>query len=242
MAKHCPSRFVPFGASVVLLAGAATAHAELTGNVGVSNNYIWRGVTQTNDEPAVSGGIDYAHESGFYAGTWISNVDFSDTTTASDSSPASKNEIEQDWYVGYGGAVSDFSYDLGYALFTYPLSDNADFGEVYGSVGYSYLSVGAAYTVNSQVEGESQFMEGDLYYSATLDIPIAGDFGVSATYGHYEFDEVSDASYDHYNLYLTKGNFSFGVEKNDQDGEYPAGKDADDPRVVVSWSHSTDLL
>ncbi|HKJ71626.1 MAG TPA: TorF family putative porin [Gammaproteobacteria bacterium] len=238
MPKHVPSRLLPFAASAVLLAGAATAHAGLTGNVGVTNNYIWRGFTQTNDAPAVSGGIDYSHESGFYAGTWLSNVDFADPT----SSPATRSEYEQDWYLGFGGGMDDFSYDVGYALYTYPLSRDANFGEVHATAGYSYVSVNVAYTVNSQVKGDSPFVEGDLYYSASLDVPIKGDFGVSATYGHYEFDKVSDSSYNHYNLYLNKGDFSFGVEANDSDGQFPAGKKASDPRVVVSWSHSTDLL
>ena len=48
--------------------------AELTGNIGVTNNYIWRGVTQSDDESAVSGGIDYSDKSGIYAGTWFSNM------------------------------------------------------------------------------------------------------------------------------------------------------------------------
>ncbi|MFB6259216.1 MAG: TorF family putative porin, partial [Thiohalorhabdaceae bacterium] len=72
------SRFAPFVSAAVLLTGTGAAQAGLTGNVGVTNNYIWRGFTQTNDMPAVSGGLDYSHSSGIYVGTWISNVDFSD--------------------------------------------------------------------------------------------------------------------------------------------------------------------
>ena len=53
---------------------AGPAMAELTGNIGVANNYIWRGVTQSDDESAVSGGIDYKNKSGLYAGTWFSNM------------------------------------------------------------------------------------------------------------------------------------------------------------------------
>ena len=59
-----------------LMAGASVAQAELSANIGVASNYYFRGITQTDDSAAVSGGIDYAHDSGFYLGTWMSNVDF----------------------------------------------------------------------------------------------------------------------------------------------------------------------
>jgi hypothetical protein len=45
-------------------------------NIGAVSNYIWRGVTQTGDQAAIQGGLDVAHESGFYAGTWASNIDW----------------------------------------------------------------------------------------------------------------------------------------------------------------------
>ena len=49
---------------------------EVSSNFTFSSNYFWRGMTQTMDSPAYSGGFDYSHESGFYAGTWGSNVSF----------------------------------------------------------------------------------------------------------------------------------------------------------------------
>ena len=65
-------------AAVVLLASASIAQAEITGNASVVSDYNWRGITQTAGDPAIQGGIDYAHDSGFYAGAWGSNVDFGD--------------------------------------------------------------------------------------------------------------------------------------------------------------------
>lgn len=55
------------------IVASSVAVAGLTGNSGVANNYILRGITQTTDESNISGGIDYAHDSGFHAGTWVSN-------------------------------------------------------------------------------------------------------------------------------------------------------------------------
>jgi len=58
-----------------------SANAAVEANIGATSNYVWRGVTQTNDAVAVQGGIDYRHEVGFYAGTWASNVDFGNETS-----------------------------------------------------------------------------------------------------------------------------------------------------------------
>ncbi|MEN8761748.1 MAG: TorF family putative porin, partial [Thiogranum sp.] len=80
--------------ATALLAGAGVAQAELSANLGVQSNYYFRGITQTDDNAAVSGGIDYAHDSGFYVGTWLSNVDF-----------GGKEDVEVDGYAGFGNDI-----------------------------------------------------------------------------------------------------------------------------------------
>lgn len=224
--------------------------AELTGNVGASNNYVWRGVTQTNDAPAISGGVDYGHESGFYAGTWLGNVDFADAPDES------LPEYEQDYYLGFSGG-EDVTWDVGYILYDYPLAEAADFGEVYVGLGFKMFSLNVGYTVNSEIDdvdddNEQVFVEGDIYTSASAAFPLKDDVELSLTVGHYMFDDdgdkvpggtmESDLNYTHYSAYLSKGEFAFGVEANDLEGEFPSGHGADDPRFVVSWSKSFDLM
>jgi len=68
-------------ASVIAMSAAFADDAakgpwDISANVGAVSNYIWRGVTQTGDQAAVQGGFDVAHESGFYIGTWASNIDW----------------------------------------------------------------------------------------------------------------------------------------------------------------------
>jgi hypothetical protein len=89
--------------AAALLAGAGVAQAELSANLGVASNYYFRGITQTDDKAAVSGGIDYTHDSGLYLGTWMSNVDF-----------GGKEDVEVDGYAGFGGDIGDtgLGYDL----------------------------------------------------------------------------------------------------------------------------------
>ncbi|WP_292773230.1 TorF family putative porin, partial [Methylophaga sp. UBA5100] len=53
------------------------AHS-VTANVLIGSDYIFRGISQTDNNPTIQGGIDYGHASGLYVGTWASNVDFDD--------------------------------------------------------------------------------------------------------------------------------------------------------------------
>ena len=62
-----------------LLAAPMLANAEISANVALTSDYVWRGVSQTLEDPAIQGGFDYAHDSGFAAGVWASNVDFYET-------------------------------------------------------------------------------------------------------------------------------------------------------------------
>jgi uncharacterized protein (TIGR02001 family) len=75
------------GAAVAALAMSGTANAETTysGNVALSTDYAFRGISQTGEDPAVSGGFDVTHGQ-FYAGTWASTIDF----------PANDAEVECD--------------------------------------------------------------------------------------------------------------------------------------------------
>ena len=75
------------GPAFAAYAGAADASGSLTSNVGVSSQYVFRGLAQTNERPALQGGADYAHASGLYAGTWLSNISwFSDTNAGTSAS------------------------------------------------------------------------------------------------------------------------------------------------------------
>ena len=108
---------------IVLAQGAAPADAKpaeaksphsLTANVGLFSQYIFRGLTQTNRDPAVQGGFDYAYDTGgptVYVGTWASNISW-----LHDGGQYSSSSLENDWYGGLRGNIgkSDFTYDVGF--------------------------------------------------------------------------------------------------------------------------------
>ncbi|MDH5573795.1 MAG: TorF family putative porin [Gammaproteobacteria bacterium] len=196
------------------------AHAELTGNVGVTSNYIWRGVTQTSDASAISGGLDYAHASGFYIGTWVSN------TVA--------NQYEHDVYLGYGFDAGPVGLDIGALKYIYPVGTVlSDFTEVYVNASYSNFGIGVAYTVDKEDSAITE--ENDIYVYASAEFEVKKDLALGLLIGDYDVDGGSAGDYTHYQLSLSKDDFTFAYNKNDQNGN------AGDARITASWSKNFDL-
>ena len=214
--------------AAVLVGGmtlGTAAHAELSANIGFTSNYLWRGLTQTNDQAAISGGIDYAHESGFYAGAWASNVSWTGVPST-----------EFDTYIGFGGEFSGISYDIGYIDYAYmgaDPADNEDFSEVYLGLGYDIVS----FQYSNDSDNDNSYME------LAVDIPLSDSLTLGIHYGDYSFD-VSTSDYSDTSIGLTKSlkdDMEFGIVYSTTDlDEDPAATD-DDARVVVSFAKSFGL-
>jgi uncharacterized protein (TIGR02001 family) len=161
------------------IAGHAAEQSDhtFTGNVGIFSNYIFRGVSQTSEKPAVQGGFDYAHASGFYAGTWGSNVSWlSDFTAYTGSS------VELDVYGGYKSTIgkSDFGFDVGAIYYYYPGDKNtslsADTAEVYGALSWKWVTAKISY-VTGDYFGIAD-ADGTMYFDVSASYPI-GKSGVT---------------------------------------------------------------
>ena len=87
-------------ACITAMSGAALAD-EMSANVGFVSDYQYRGYSQTNENMALQGGFDYAHDSGLYVGVWGSRIDW-----------LSKGGLEVDVYGGYANSIGDFGYDV----------------------------------------------------------------------------------------------------------------------------------
>ncbi|WP_158972099.1 TorF family putative porin [Paraglaciecola sp. L3A3] len=210
-------------AAVVLAATSFSqvASAEVTANVSVTNNYLWRGMEQTGGAAAVSGGIDYASDSGFYAGTWASNASWGDMKT------------ELDVYFGFGGDISEnVSYDVGYVYFAYPdsVANENDFSEIYASISASGFTFGLAVLADSEAGGDGGEFGDSIY--ANLDYGIALDSGaeIGLHIGDYSGDFSSDST--DIGVSISKDSFTFGVSKTDLDD----GADSDDLKFYVSYA------
>ena len=129
--------------AVGLLTGLASASAfaedapapevsPVTANVTVASNYIYRGLTQSNNKPAIQGGFDYAHESGFYVGNWNSSISWISDGYTNGGYSNSKSQpnysvtgpIEMDFYAGYKKELigEGFASDFGVLQYYYPTS------------------------------------------------------------------------------------------------------------------------
>jgi uncharacterized protein (TIGR02001 family) len=159
----------------------------LTGNVALTNDYIFRGVTQTDHNVAVQGGLDWDTGMGFHFGTWASSLNFNDGNNAT---------TEVDLYGGYGGTIDNFSYDVGFMYYWYPGATNAaqyDMWEVYGKAGYDFgvatTSFGIAYTPDNTITNFDA-----TYLSAGVAVPLIDLLSVSANVGYYMLDNLKNAT------------------------------------------------
>ncbi|MEP5937081.1 MAG: TorF family putative porin [Erythrobacter sp.] len=127
---------------------------EISANVALASEYRFRGVDLSGGNLAIQGGVDFSHTSGFYIGTWASNLD-EDTVGF--------GSTELDVYAGFGGDIGEgLSYDIGGIYYLYPDAASGaatDYFEVYGSLGFGLgpaeLTAGVAYAPDQQSLGST---------------------------------------------------------------------------------------
>ncbi len=198
---------------------------EISANVAMLNDYRFRGVSLNDENFALQGGFDYAHDSGFYVGTWASNI-----------SEFGGAEIEQDIYAGYGGQIDSISYNIGLLLYHYPGGENVDYLELYGSagvdLGVASASLGAAYAFSSENTGNTDniYVYADVE-SAIPDTPLI----ISAHIGYedgFDYAGIGDTTKLDWSLgaSVNYGGLDFGLKYVDTNN---AG-DLSDATVVFS--------
>ena len=205
---------------LLMLAVPRFIYAEVTANVSLTSNYVWRGVTQTNDELAVQGGFDYSNESGFYAGVWGSNVNFNYELDGE----GAGNEFDI-----YGGYANDM-FDVGVLSYKYPGNkSDLDFTEIY--VGFTPIEGFSIYYYDLASSDFDDATEDELSDYIELGYGI-GDFSIS--YGMY--GDVGD------NLLLSYGfgcgKFDCSISYFDFSADDSAYDEAEDNGVFISISAS----
>jgi uncharacterized protein (TIGR02001 family) len=204
-------------------APAPTPEHTLTGNMGIYSQYIFRGLAQTDGDPALQGGFDYSHSSGIYAGIWMSNVswlrDFGGYNGG--------GSLEMDFYGGYKGTFGgDFGYDIGLLQYYYPGSvvpggTKADTLEIYGALSWKWLSFKYSQSLDNKTFGVAN-SRGTQYYDFSINYPATDKLTLSAHYGIQKFkgdspagvSNDSFASYDDYKLgisYALPQSFTVGA-------------------------------
>jgi uncharacterized protein (TIGR02001 family) len=241
---------------LALSGAAATASAvEISGNVTLASDYRFRGISQLEGEisPALQGGFDLEHESGFYAGVWGSNVNFTSSYFVENEDESvdkfvetySPGALELDVYGGYKGTVGDLGYDIGVMYYAYPDDDvtQLDYVEVYGSLDFAGFTVGVNYSDDYFAEsGKFYYLHGGYTYQ------INETLSVAAHLGYNSFDEEvflgDDDDYLDWSVGITWT--ALGVDWGltyvdtdlDDDDECFGAKDLCDATVVASISKS----
>lgn len=209
------------------MAIAADSPHSVTGNLSLVSDYAFRGVSQTNEDPAIQGGFDYAHTSGFYLGTWASNVDGGLYPGAS---------LEWDFYGGYSGKISDdLSYNVGLLKYYYPGNDiDADTLEAYGGVTWKWLNVKLSYSLSDSLFGV-QDSDGSTYLEANANFELGSGFMLGLHVGDTNVKGPNGGGLDYtdWKIGVTKeiGGFNVGLAYVDTDID---NVEIADERIVLS--------
>jgi uncharacterized protein (TIGR02001 family) len=213
---------VPTAVFAETAAAAAPAPAyTISYNVGLYSQYVFRGLTQTSEKPAIQGGVDFAHASGFYLGAWASNISWLEDAATMDSTFGYKNSsLELDVYGGYRNTIGEtgLGYDFSVLQYIYPGSHNsaavsADTTELAAALSYKWLQGKFSYIASKNGLGNPD-ARGTYYAELNANIPLA-DSGITANLhiGRQKFDgQTLDAiySYTDWKIGATKA-FSNGV-------------------------------
>ena len=211
--------------AMLSLTTATVAANELTlsGDVTFTSDYAFRGISQTEEAPALQGGLSLNSASGFYVSVWGSNVDF-----------LAEGTLELDVMLGWSGAINDdWSTDVGIMRYGYPNTAIAgsNFYEVYGSLSYQDLTFGLAYSDDYYANS------GDFFYLyADYSYALMENLSLDLHVGQNEYDD-SSASYLDWSVGLSTevmgAALSLAYIDTDIDGSYLA-----DSRVIFSVSKS----
>jgi len=217
---------------VLVLADEPNSPHSVSGNFALTSNYLFRGVSQTWDRPAVQGGFDYAHESGVYLGTWASNVSGNTFTNGS---------IEVDFYAGYNGMINDdLGYTVGLLEYYYPgaktsATPSNKYNTLEANVGLSFKMFSVKYSrtltdffgidqnntpVNfntSASDAANGDSKGSGYFEGNASFELPQEVTLGLHVGHQKVKHYSNLDYTDYKVSVGKevGGFGFTLAYSD---------------------------
>jgi len=179
------------------------------GNFALSSEYLYRGIAQSDHKPAVSGGFDLSHVSGFYIGNWDSSISWISGELVQPAANTSA-PIEMDFYGGYKfEVVKDWTLDVGLLQYYYPVagtkpSTNPNTLEVYVDIawGPATLKYSDSTTTLFGVPGSKN----SGYVDLSLNFDVGGGFSIQPHVGHQDIKGPASSigSYTDYKLAVAK--------------------------------------
>lgn len=192
--------------ALLMAAGVTVAQAQVSGNLGLTSDYRFRGISQSQNAPAVQGGIDYAHSSGLYVGNWNSSVSSQLYTNGAG--------VESDLYAGWKKDVyKGITVDVGSYNYFYPRATatgtgaNFDTYEAFAGVGYGPVAVKYSQTLGNGYFGTTNargtnYMQADVAQSFEPLSAKLKDLSFLAHYGRTNVANSSNLDYNDMNVGL----------------------------------------
>ena len=211
-----------FAQTAPVAAPEAATPGPFTANVTLVNDYRYRGISQSNFQPAIQGGFDYAHSSGFYVGNWNSSISWISDAASTVGNSASA-PIEMDFYAGFKHEWSKgFAADVGVLQYYYPTSNlsafatnpnttelyvaqNFTFDSITGYLKFSYAVTPLFGTQNSTGSNYTDLTVN--YDTGVWGLSLNGHVGYQAVAGRVADGSISNASlysYTDWKLGVTK--------------------------------------
>jgi len=195
-------------------APAPTPDFTFTGNAGLFSSYRFRGIDQTFGEPAIQGGIDFSHTSGFYLGNWNSNVN--------QGAGYPGGNIEMDFYGGWKKTWGDWGIDLGALYYYYPgtnalrtgpilIQNNRNLNIRTGSIHNTDLYIAGSWkwislkysNAISDYFGTPNTKNSD-YWDLSANYDLGDGWGITGHVGHLNFKNMTNGNYTDWKLGVTK--------------------------------------
>lgn len=196
-------------------AAPASEASPLTGNLSLVSSYRFRGIDQTFGKPALQGGFDFAHASGFYLGNWNSNV--------SSGAGYPDGNLEMDFYGGYKTSFGDFGVDVGAIYYYYPgsyvrglgqgHSGTVDNKEIYLGGSWKFLSLKYFYAIDDYFSlrgidsagvSTDRRTLGSQYLDFSLNYDLGNGWGINGHLGRLQLKNVANGNYTDWKVGVTK--------------------------------------
>ncbi|MCK6372176.1 MAG: TorF family putative porin [Gammaproteobacteria bacterium] len=169
-----------------MLLATQAANAEWSATVTGTSDYDFRGISQTEGDPALQGSVDYAAGL-FYGSIWASTIDFGEDVDG---------DVEVDLVAGLASETErGIRWDVGATYYVYPgsnedlangIEESPDYAEIYGGLGYGPLDVKYWWSPDLYDSDETAS-----YLEANLGVDLPAEFGLVIHYG-YSFGDYFD--------------------------------------------------
>ena len=220
------------------LASAQSSPHSFTGKVALYSEYEYRGISQTSEKPALQLNLDYGHASGFYLGTFLTNIKWLEDA-AEVGGFETDAKLEWDIYLGWKKEIAkDLLLDVGYLRYEYPSSGafnpkpNTD--EIYAGITWTFLNLKYSHSLNDTFGVPNS--KNSYFIEANVAFPIEAVKGLTLT-GHLGYQEFKNNDALSYMVWKAGAVYDFGNGWNV--GGYFKGTDAEEALYtskVKDWS------